>query len=129
MKFLKRIADRHSIIRAFLTWICLAVFLTIVISACAKKEEEVVKEVIRPVKTMTVPDIGDLSGLSYPGTVRASQRVELAFKEIGGRLIELPIEGREGQWVKKDELLARIDPKDFQTSYIILVLFSLLSPK
>ena len=116
MKLLKRIGDRHSIIRAFSTWVCPAVILAIVITACAEKKEEVVEEVIRPVKTMTVTDIGDSSGLTYPGTVRASQRVDLAFKEIGGRLIELPIEGREGQEVKQEELLARIDPKDFETS-------------
>ena len=84
MKFLKGIGDGQSNIRAFSVWVCLAVILTIVVSACAKKEEEVVKEIIRPVKTLTVADIGDLGGLSYPGTVRASQRVELAFKEIGG---------------------------------------------
>ena len=35
---------------------------------------------------------------------------------MGGRLIELPIEGREGQEVKQEELLARIDPKDFETN-------------
>jgi RND family efflux transporter MFP subunit len=35
---------------------------------------------------------------------------------VGGRLVKLPIEGREGQEVKKGELLARIDPKDFETN-------------
>jgi RND family efflux transporter MFP subunit len=40
--------------------------------------------------------------------------VELAFKVVGGRLIELPIAGKEGEYVKKGDLLARIDPKDFQ---------------
>ena len=96
--------------------VCLMAMLYAMLAACSEKTEEAPREIIRPVKTMTVADIGDLGGLSYPGTVRASQRVELAFKEIGGRLIELPIEGREGQGVEKDELLARIDPKDFETS-------------
>jgi multidrug efflux system membrane fusion protein len=39
--------------------------------------------------------------------------VDLAF-QVGGPLIELPVE--EGQEVKKGQLLARIDPKDFQTN-------------
>jgi RND family efflux transporter MFP subunit len=90
--------------------------LTFILSACGKKAEEAPREVIRPVKTTTVSAAADISGLNLPGTVRASQRVELAFKEVGGRLIELPIEGREGQQVKLGDLLARIDPKDFETN-------------
>jgi RND family efflux transporter MFP subunit len=82
---------------------------------CGKKEEPVAEEIIRPVKTMTVAAGTDSAGLTLPGKVRAAQRVELAFKEVGGRLIELPIAGREGQEVKEGDLLARIDPRDFQT--------------
>lgn len=96
--------------------LCLIVMLTFILSACGQKAEEAPREVIRPVKTTTVAAGTDISGLTLPGTVRASQRVELAFKEVGGRLIELPIAGREGQEVKQDELLARIDPKDFETN-------------
>jgi len=96
--------------------ISLIIMVTIVLISCSREEEPVVRQVVRPVKTMTVSAGTDISSLTLPGKVRASQRVELAFKEIGGRLIELPIEGREGQGVKKDELLARIDPKDFNTN-------------
>lgn len=95
---------------------CLVAILSVILAACGKKAEETPREVVRPVKTMTVSTAADISGLTLPGTVRASQRVELAFQEVGGRLIELPIEGREGQEVKQDELLARIDPKDFETN-------------
>jgi len=87
----------------------------LILTACGKKAEEAPREVIRPVKTTTIEAGTAISGLRLPGTVRASQRVELAFKEVGGRLIELPIEGREGQEVKQGDLLARIDPKDFET--------------
>ncbi len=93
----------------------LIAMLTFSIPACSKKGEEAPRKVIRPVKTATVTSGTDIPDLTLPGTVRASQRVELAFKEVGGRLIELPIEGREGQEVKQGELLARIDPKDFET--------------
>ena len=87
---------------------CLIAILSIILAACGKKAEEAPREIVRPVKTTTVSAAADISGLTLPGTVRASQRVELAFKEVGGRLIELPIQGREGQEVKKGELLARI---------------------
>ena len=96
--------------------IFLLAILPLVLNACGKKAEEAPREVIRPVKTMTVTVDTDISGLTLPGTVRAAQRVELAFQQVGGRLIELPIEGREGQQVEQDELLARIDPKDFETN-------------
>jgi RND family efflux transporter MFP subunit len=86
-----------------------------ILIGCGKKEEPVAEEIIRPVKTMTVASGPDIADITLPGKVRASQRVELAFKEVGGRLIELPIGGREGQEVKEGDLLARIDPRDFQT--------------
>jgi RND family efflux transporter MFP subunit len=93
----------------------LMAFMILGLSACGQKEEPVKPEIIRPVKTTTVASGTDFAGLTLPGRVRADQRVELAFKEVGGRLIELPIAGREGQQVEKGELLARIDPKDFET--------------
>jgi RND family efflux transporter MFP subunit len=101
---------------ALATTTCLLAVLTLILAACSKKAEEAPAEVIRPVKIMTVATDTNVSGLNFPGTVRASQRVELAFQIVGGRLIKLPIEGKEGQEVKQDELLARIDPKDFETN-------------
>ena len=83
------------------------------VSGCGKNKEEVeVKEVTRPVKLLTVE--GKTSGkeVKYPGRVRASQRVDLAF-QVAGPLIELPV--TEGQNVKKGEIIARILPRDFET--------------
>ncbi|MBW1944989.1 MAG: efflux RND transporter periplasmic adaptor subunit, partial [Deltaproteobacteria bacterium] len=94
----------------------LAALFILSFTACGKKEPEVAKEVIRPVKTLTVKSGAGVEGLTLPGKVRASKRVNLAFKEVGGRLSHLPIAGKEGQDVKKGALLARIDPKDFQTN-------------
>lgn len=47
----------------------------------------------------------------FPGEVRAAQRAELAFR-VSGPLVQLPIQ--EGQEVARGELLARIDPRDFE---------------
>ena len=86
----------------------------LVLAACGRKKEEVVKkEVIRPVKIIAV----DITGgkeitREFPGKIRATQRVDLAF-QVAGPLISLPIE--EGQRVKKGEILARIRPRDFET--------------
>ncbi len=47
----------------------------------------------------------------FPGEVRADQRAELAFL-VSGPLVELPLQ--EGQLVEAGQLLARIDPRDFE---------------
>jgi len=87
--------------------------LSFSISGCSKKKEEVeVKEVARPVKFLTVEGKSSGKEVKYPGRVRASQRVDLAF-QVAGPLIELPV--TEGQNVKKGEIIARILPRDFET--------------
>ena len=83
------------------------------ISGCGKKKEEVeVKEVVRPVKLLKIEGKGSSKEIKYPGRVRASERVVLAF-QVAGPLIELPV--TEGQNVKKGEIVARILPRDFET--------------
>jgi multidrug efflux pump subunit AcrA (membrane-fusion protein) len=111
MKLRDIIGGRHSSRRNISIIVSLSVSMLFIFIGCGKKEEPVAEEIIRPVKTMTVAAGTDSAGLTLPGKVRAAQRVELAFKEVGGRLIELPIAGREGQEVKEGDLLARIDPK------------------
>lgn len=70
-----------------------------------------VAEVLRPVKTLVIEPGVLLTGRKYPGKVRASEKVDLAF-QVGGPLIELPV--KRGQRVEKGELLGRIDPRDYE---------------
>jgi len=94
--------------------VCLIAAFAFFLTSCGKKEEpKATKEVVRPVKTMTVTSAGEALKRTYPGTVRAAQRADLAF-QVDGPLIKLPVE--EGQKVKKGDLIARIDPRDFQTN-------------
>jgi multidrug efflux system membrane fusion protein len=84
------------------------------LSACGQSEEPAkTVEPIRPVKQMKVG--GSLAGKirKLPGTVRAADRVDLAF-QVPGTLVELPV--KEGQTVKKGTLVARIDPRDYETN-------------
>ncbi len=83
-----------------------------VMMACGKEEKTTeTQEVARPIKLMVVsPDQAEQKR-SFPGRVRASRRVDLAF-QVSGPLVELPVE--EGQPVKKGHVVARIDPRDFE---------------
>ncbi len=64
----------------------------------------------RPVKTVALARGEDSFRRSYPGKVLASQRVDLSFR-VAGTLMELPT--LKGQKVMKGDLIARLDPRDF----------------
>jgi multidrug efflux pump subunit AcrA (membrane-fusion protein) len=66
--------------------------------------------VARPVATFLVGQ-GLTSRLTFPGTVQAADRAELAFR-VSGPLVELPVV--EGDLVEQGQLIARIDPRDYQ---------------
>ena len=68
--------------------------------------------VIRPVKTIVVGSPSDRPPRRYPGRVQANQRVIMTFL-LPGRLIELPV--KKGDLVEKGQLLARLDPRDYQS--------------
>lgn len=70
--------------------------------------------IARPVPTTLVKAHIHEKTRLFPGTVKASSNVDLAFS-IEGQLIEL--KGREGRPVKKGEIIARIDPRDFNNAY------------
>lgn len=79
------------------------------LAACAE-EAPPAEPVVRPVKTLTV-GVSDGAPLSFPGRVRASNQVDVSFR-VAGPLIELPVV--EGDVVERNQLLARIDPRDFR---------------
>ena len=95
------------------TWVFAS--LPVFLIACEKKvEEKAEPKVVRPIKMMSVASTRDALQRRFPGRVRASMRVELAFR-VQGPLIELPVE--EGKRVKEGDLIARIDPRDYDANY------------
>lgn len=68
----------------------------------------------RPVPTILVKEHRNEKTRLFPGTVKASSNVDLAFS-IDGQLIAL--DGREGRPVKKGEIIAKLDPRDFINGY------------
>lgn len=95
----------------FICMVATIALTIVVIGGCGKKEEPAPKEVVRPVKVLTVQGGTGSAPLTYPGQTRANRRVELSFK-VPGPLVALPVE--EGEDVKKGQLIARILPRDFQ---------------
>jgi RND family efflux transporter MFP subunit len=113
MKLFSRSSSSLSPILLSTQLIFLIFLLSLSIGGCGRQEEEVVvKDVARPVKLFDVVAETSVLELKYPGRVRASRRVDLAFR-VAGPLIELPV--NEGQSMKKGEIIARILPRDFET--------------
>ncbi len=82
------------------------------LAACEKAPVEK-SEVVRPVRIFTISELRAGDSLEFPGEIAGVQNADLAF-EVAGRLIELPI--KEGVNVTQNQLLARLDPTDFQAS-------------
>ena len=87
-----------------------AIGASLVLTGCGGKEVVEKAPVIRAVKIVTVG--GDSAQTrSFPGRVEASDQVDLSFR-VGGPLVEFPV--LEGDFVKKGQLTARIDPRDYR---------------
>jgi len=67
---------------------------------------------VRPVKMFTVPSGSASTTREYPGTVKAAQTAEMAF-EVPGKIVEFRYV--EGSDVPEGEVIARLDPRDYQT--------------
>ena len=83
------------------------------LSACSEKPQAEAP-VVRPVKMITVGGVGPGGTLEYPGRVLAAQETDLGF-EVNGRIVELPV--KSGQPVKKNDVIARLDVRDFKSGY------------
>ena len=91
----------------------LMVFLLGSIIACSPSEPPPLPEVARPAKIFTVQAPGASNIRSFPGEAQATDEAELAFR-VGGELVEFP--ATRGKQVKQGDLLARLDPGDFQAA-------------
>ena len=87
-----------------------AVIALLLVTSC-KEEVTVKKEIIRPVKAMIVGSAADLASQGFPATTKASQESKISFK-VGGQITKLNVV--EGARVKKGDLIAEIDPRDYK---------------
>lgn len=63
------------------------------------------------VKTIQLGRSSNEAVIKFPGRVVANKRVDLAF-QVTGRITQLPV--RKGERTTKGQLLARLDPRDFE---------------
>jgi len=90
------------------------VFVTVLASllvACGKQEEPMAPPASRPVKIYTVDGGAAQAVRQFPARVDASQRAEMSFR-VAGRVQEIAV--REGDMVSEGNLIARLDPTDYQ---------------
>ena len=69
-------------------------------------------EIIRPVRTITLTGGGETFKRKYFGTVQGGKRADLSFR-VSGTLNKINVE--KGARVEKGQLLATLDPRDFNT--------------
>ena len=95
------------------SYIAISLIVSIFLISCSQDKKQKV-EPIRLVKTMVVQSSNQAIVREYPARVSAIQKADLSF-EVPGKLIYFPI--KEGEEVKKGQLLAGLDPRDYQYMY------------
>lgn len=93
---------------ALLAGLCVSLLV-----GCSKQPAPEPAEFSRPVPMMTVSGSDLLSGLRFPGRVRAVQRAELAFN-VSGQVVELP--AVEGQALEAGALIARLESSNYEVN-------------
>ncbi len=90
-------------------------FLVLVLAGCgdgSETTEDNASSEPRPVKSITVTQPASAAQWSYPATVLPTRTALLSFR-ASGQLIELPVRAAES--VEKGDVIARIDPRDFES--------------
>ncbi|MGQ7246583.1 efflux RND transporter periplasmic adaptor subunit [Halomonas sp. V046] len=82
---------------------------TALLSGCSDPEPPLTKQLVRPVKLLTLSDSRTATLARYPGVVEASERSNLAFR-VGGELATLDVQA--GQKVEAGQRIASIDQSD-----------------
>ncbi|MDO6763779.1 efflux RND transporter periplasmic adaptor subunit [Agarivorans sp. 1_MG-2023] len=85
--------------------------LMMFLQACEPAYSEPVTELVKPVKLLVVPETFNSVDYNFVAQVQATNRAQLAF-QVSGEIDQLNV--RMGEFVEKGDLLASLDPHDFQ---------------
>lgn len=90
----------------------LAISAATILTGCSSEENLAPPEaVVRPVKLYSIDATDIVSIRHFPAELKASDEADLAFR-VGGQVTQLEV--NEGQRVKRGQLLASLDPTDYQ---------------
>ena len=81
------------------------------LAGCAPEEVAEAPPTARPIKMIDVGEAVSAVRREYPGRVAPALEAELGF-EVAGRIASFPV--REGQQVRKGQVLARLDASDYE---------------
>src|SRR5712671_1290431 len=90
-----------------------ALVLLLVLAAC-HKEEKAAATPIRPVRTVTVELQEGGEKVSLTGEIQPRYQADIGFR-VNGKILERPVD--VGTQVKKDDLLARLDPQQYRQDF------------
>ena len=76
-------------------------------------QEPAPEEVVRNVRATKIADPHMFDGRTFPGRAKAHNEVNVAF-EVPGRVLQRPVD--VGDRMKEGQLLAALDPRDYQNS-------------
>ncbi|MFW5500671.1 MULTISPECIES: efflux RND transporter periplasmic adaptor subunit [unclassified Maridesulfovibrio] len=77
------------------------------------KEEIKVEQPVRPVRVMKITDDSAPELRKFPGKVKATREATLAFR-VPGQIEEFSV--KEGDYVKKGQVIATLDQRDFEAA-------------
>lgn len=86
------------------------ILLPAIMAACAPGDPAP-SDNLRKVKLDNPAKAPDFTDRKFPGTVREASEVNLSFR-VGGPLESMLV--REGEYVRQGQLIARIDPRDYE---------------
>ncbi|EJL54185.1 RND family efflux transporter, MFP subunit [Rhizobium sp. CF122] len=85
--------------------------VALAVSGCSEEKKAETKEIIRPVKVVEIAEAGDTRSLDYSGAVKARVEMNLGFR-VAGKITDRRV--NIGDRVKPGDLLAEIDPTDYE---------------
>lgn len=89
-----------------------SIMMLLTLSSCGGNKKEQSDPV--NVRLFTVEDAGNASRREFPGRVKAAEEVNMAFK-VSGSISRIFV--NEGDYVRKGQVIAQIDPRDYQVQY------------
>lgn len=92
----------------------LILILVVLLTACDDTSQTNEPPPLRMVRTIEINEPGDNFWREFPGVVDAAQKAELSFR-VSGNLKKMPV--KEGEMVKKGQLLAQLDDTDYTVQY------------